>query len=273
MTLIGMALHTPGCSTATCDMDTNQSAPQINERTAGATRKSVDAVRQPPRRGRPRVGANHIREPTIPQRRSSWRSNGTKSTVHAARICGRSTKCNTRYTARICGRSTGCRMTLLSALELHPYLEWADTLEMWKINEGNCCLCANSRLRPDEKASRGGISAMLCPSCIAQAIRHGGTIPTHAALSIRDEVDKKSAKLRERMVDVVVGHNEDNHEEKTKTTSWVTAILPWPEPSSLRSARGHFSFPVDMGLLEAVRWGHPTARCMGRDRELSTVQC
>jgi hypothetical protein len=161
-------------------------------------------------------------------------------------------------------------MTLLAALELHPYLEWADTIEMWKIKDVNCCLCAASRLFPGETTSRGGISAMLCPSCIMLAGHHNGTIPIYAALGVRDDLDKQLAVTRE----VVVGASEpEAKEEKTTTATTILRMVDPTSSSDIRSVRGHFSFPVNTGLLNAVRWGHETARCMGRDRELSTVQC
>lgn len=55
------------------------------------------------------------------------------------------------------------KMTYIPALQSHPYLEWAETLQMWRIGGGDCCLCGASRYWTKCELA---ISAMLCHSCI-----------------------------------------------------------------------------------------------------------
>lgn len=118
---------------------------------------------------------------------------------------------------------------MIEFLADHPYMEWGETMEMWRISDKKCCLCAAPR------TLAGGIAAMLCPSCILLGKEHE-YISTELAMKVR-------------------------------------AALNVSDDAVSRSARGHFSFPVDTNLLHAIHWGHPVARRMGRSLDLVTVQC
>lgn len=135
-------------------------------------------------------------------------------------------------------------MTNFAHLVDHPMLEWTKTLDMWKIADKHCALCAKMRrivpadaykfvIPKHDKIAKdlvkvGGIGAILCYDCITFGLSHPNKfISSEDVVTIRGNTTRN----------------------------------------------GHFSFPQDLKVLDhGINWGASIAKSIGRTGELETFQ-
>ena len=98
-------------------------------------------------------------------------------------------------------------MTNFANLLDHPMLEWTKTLDMWKISDKHCALCAKMRrivpadehklvIPEHDKIAKdavkaGGIGAILCYNCITFGLsRYGKFISSEDVVTIRGNMTR-----------------------------------------------------------------------------------